>query len=545
MNLIEGKGVSDGIVSGPVRFLKRKTVSYGQRTAGSPEEEMKRFLEARADAISQLKALKETAEKENPEAAELLDAHMQMAEDPELCEGIRMQIEAESLSAETAVEAVCEQYAAIFEMMDDEFMRARGADLRDIRDRILRILTGSEEASVNEDVPFILAADDLSPSETLGLPKEKLLGIITAGGSASGHTAILARSMGIPAVIGAGEALWKAEEGEEAILNGSRGCLILSPDAAEKEVFFLKAEAEALERKLQEQMIGLPDISKDGRELKIFCNIGSPEDLKAVHKNDGSGIGLFRSEFLYLAEAELPSEEKQFQAYRTVLAGMKEKPVIIRTMDIGADKKASYLALPEEENPALGMRALRLSLYRPEIFKTQLRALYRASKYGNLSIMFPMVANVWELTEAKKYCEEVKAELMAEGIPFREDVPLGVMIETPAAALISDLLAEEADFFSIGTNDLTQYTLACDRMNHAVERHADPRHEAVKRLIRMTAENAKRKAIPVGICGEVGADPEMIEFYLEAGINEISVNPGAVLPLRKKLRGTEVKHGRR
>ena len=402
-------------------------------------------------------------------------------------------------------------------------------------------LFGIVQGGIASDVPVLLCADDLAPSETIQLDKSKVLGFITAGGSGSSHTAILARTLGIPAIVGMGDALKPELEGRAAIADGSTGALVIDPDDDTRDRLLKKRDEQLRLQRLLETLKGQANVTKDGKTIRIYCNIGSPEDVHAVQVNDGGGIGLFRSEFLYLNTTDYPTEEQQFEAYKQVLSDMDGKEVIIRTLDIGADKQIGYFDLPKEDNPAMGMRALRICLTRPEIFKTQLRALFRASAFGKLGIMFPMVTSVWEVREAKRMCEEVRRELKNEGIPYSEDVQIGIMIETPAAAINSDRLAKEVDFFSIGTNDLTQYTLACDRQNNDLGRFYDPHHPAVLRLIRLVTENAHKNGIWVGICGELGADLTLTETFLAIGVDELSVTPRSVLPLRNAVRMTDTR----
>ena len=445
------------------------------------------------------------------------------------------------LNAEAAVSDAGEMQAAAFASMDDDYFKARAADVKDISGRLVGILLGVVQGGIDSDVPVILASDDLAPSETVQLDKSKILGFVTSGGSGSSHTAILARTMGIPAIIGVGDKLKAEYEGREVIIDGSTGAIALDPDEATR-AQLMKKRADLLKRQaLLNELKGKPNETKDGQRIRVYCNIGSPGDVHTVLENDGGGIGLFRSEFLYLECDDYPTEDYQFEAYKKVLSDMGDKEVVIRTLDIGADKQIDYFNLPKEENPALGNRALRICLTRPEIFKTQLRALYRASAYGHLCIMFPMVTSVWEVREAKKMCELVKKELTAEGKPFAEDVQVGIMIETPAAAVISDRLAKEVDFFSCGTNDLTQYTLACDRQNNDLGRFFNAHHPAVLRLLKLVCDNAHKNGIWVGICGERGADLELTETFLSIGIDELSVSPRSVLPLRQKIRETNAR----
>ena len=526
---------------GPLYFYQRAKSTIRRYEVLDIDSEWERFKAAQAKAIEQLGALAEKAREEaGDEAAMLFETHQLMAEDLDYEEAIEGLIKDAKQNAEAVVTDVAAQFAEMFAAMDDSYMQARAADVKDVSTRIIGILSGVVQGGIDSDVPVILAADDLAPSETVQLDKSKILGFVTSGGSGSSHTAILARTMGIPAIIGVGDQLKPEYEGREVIVDGGTGNVVVDPDEPTRERLMAK-RAELLKRQeLLNQLKGLPNETKDGKSVRIYCNIGNPEDVHAVLENDGAGIGLFRSEFLYLNCDDYPSEDYQFEAYKKVLSDMGGKEVVIRTLDIGADKMIEYFQLPEEENPALGNRALRICLNRPEIFRTQLRALYRASAYGRLSIMFPMVTSVWEVKEAKKMCEQVKAELTAEGLPYSDEVDVGIMIETPAAAVISDRLAKIVDFFSIGTNDLTQYTLACDRQNNDLGRFFNAHHPAVLRLIKMVAENAHKAGIWCGICGELGADLELTETFLSIGVDELSVSPRAVLPLRQKVRETTV-----
>ena len=538
---IQGKGVSTGVAAGPLYFYQRAKTTLRRYEVADVDAEWNRFKDAQAKAIEQLGILAEKAREEaGDEAAMLFETHQLMAEDLDYEEAIEGLIKDARQNAEAVVTDVAAQFAEMFAAMDDSYMQARAADVKDVSTRIIGILSGVVQGGIDSDVPVILAADDLAPSETVQLDKSKILGFITSGGSGSSHTAILARTMGIPAIIGVGDQLKPEFEGREVIVDGGTGNVVVDPDEPTRDRLMAK-RAELIKRQeLLNQLKGLPNESKDGQKVRIYCNIGNPEDVHAVLENDGAGIGLFRSEFLYLNCDDYPTEDYQFEAYKKVLSDMGGKEVVIRTLDIGADKMIEYFQLPKEENPALGNRALRICLNRPEIFKTQLRALYRASAYGRLSIMFPMVTSVWEVKEAKKMCEQVKAELTAEGLPYSDEVDVGIMIETPAAAVISDRLAKVVDFFSIGTNDLTQYTLACDRQNNDLGRFFNAHHPAVLRLIKMVAENAHKEGIWCGICGELGADLELTETFLSIGVDELSVSPRAVLPLRQKVRETTV-----
>ena len=538
---IQGKGVSAGVAMGPLYYYQRAKSTIRRVRVEDVAAEWARFKAAQKKAIEQLgelyqKALKEAGE----EAAFLFETHQMMAEDDDYVEAIQGLINDEKLNAEAAVTDTAAQFADMFAQMDDAYMQARAADVKDVSGRIVGILTGVVQGGIDSPVPVILAADDLAPSETVQLDKSKILAFVTEGGSGSSHTAILARTMGIPAIIGVGDQLKPEHEGRDCIVDGATGTVILDADDATKAVMMAKREEQLKRQKLLEQLKGQPNVTRDGQSIKVFCNIGNPEDVPVVLSNDGGGVGLFRSEFLYLNCSDYPTEDYQFEAYRKVLSDMGGREVVIRTLDIGADKQIDYFQMPKEENPALGNRALRICLNRPEIFKTQLRALYRASAFGKLGIMFPMVTSVWEVKEAKKMCELVKKELTAEGKPFADDVQIGIMIETPAAAVMSDRLAKLVDFFSCGTNDLTQYTLACDRQNNDLGRFFNPHHPAVLRLLKMVCDNAHKNGVWVGICGELGADLELTETFLSIGIDELSVSPRSVLPLRQKIRETNV-----
>ena len=537
MITIQGKGVSSGIGMGPLYFFRRTKIEIKNYIVEDKDAEWLRFKDAQAIAVDQLGDLAEKARAEaGDEAAMLFETHQMMAEDLDYEEAIQALIQEDGHNAEWAVTDVAEQFAAMFESMDDAYMQGRAADVKDVSQRILGILCGVVQGGIASDVPVLLASDDLAPSETIQLDKSKILGFITSMGSGSSHTAILARTMGIPAIVGLGDQLDPIYEGRQVVVDGSTGVVIIDPTEDVFADFVQKREAQLHQQALLATLKGEENVTRDGKKIRVYCNVGSPEDVDAVLTNDGGGIGLFRSEFLYLNSSTYPTEEQQFEAYKAVLTGMAGKEVIIRTCDIGADKQIDYFELPKEENPALGMRALRISLTRPGFFRTQLRALYRASAYGKLGIMFPMVTSVWEVRETKKLIEDVKRELREEGLPYSDHVEIGIMIETPAAAILSDRLAKEVDFFSCGTNDLTQYTLACDRQNNDLGRFYDPHHPAVVRLLKMVVDNAHKNGIWVGICGELGADLEMTETFLAIGIDELSVSPRAVLPLRQKIR---------
>ncbi len=537
MITIQGKGVSAGIGIGPLYFFKRGTVKITRETITDTESEWKRFKAAQARAVGQLNELAEKARIEaGDDAALLFETHAMMAEDLDYEESIQGLINADKLNAVAAVADVSAQFQEMFASMEDTYMQARAADVKDVSNRIINILCGAVQGGIDSPVPVILAADDLVPSETIQLDKSKVLGFVTSAGSGSGHTAILARTMGIPAIVAIGDQLLTEYEGRNCAIDGSTGSVVIEPDETTLNHLVAKANERSEMLRLLEDLKGKPNETKDGKTIRVYCNIGSPEDVHNVLANDADGIGLFRSEFLYLGCDDYPTEDYQFEAYKKVLSDMDGREVVIRTLDIGADKQIGYFNLPHEENPAMGNRALRICLSRPDIFRTQLRALYRASVFGKLLIMFPMVTSVWEVREAKKMCEQVKAELRQAGLAYSEDVQVGIMIETPAAAIMSDRLAKEVDFFSCGTNDLTQYTLACDRQNSDLGRFFNPHHAAVLRLLKIVADNAHKNGIWVGICGELAADLELTETFLAIGIDELSVSPRAVLPLRNAIR---------
>lgn len=542
--VVQGQGVSSGIAIAPIAFYQRQAVTEESTSVGV-EEEWQKFCLASEKAQDELARLTEKARVEAGEEASLLfETHQMMLDDEDYRDAIEAKIKGEESSASSAVRDVTEQFAKMFRAMQDSYMQAREADIRDIGMRLMRILNGQENQGVYFEESVMLAADDLAPSETIQLDKSKIAGFLLAGGTAAGHTAILARTMGIPAVIGLGESLLSSHEGRIAILDGGTGSVIVEPNEDTLKRYREQKEQDAEKQRWMQELKGKPNRTRDGKEVRIYCNISTPNDVHAVMVNDGGGIGLFRSEFLYLNSNDYPTEEEQFEAYKSVLVNMAGKRVIIRTCDIGADKQIDYFGLPKEDNPAMGMRALRISLSRPLFFRSQLRALYRASVFGRLGIMFPMVTSVWEVREAKKCCESVKQELKKEGIPYKNDVELGIMIETPAAALISDRLAKEVDFFSCGTNDLVQYTLACDRQNHDLGRFYDPHHLSLLRLIKLATNNAHQNGIWIGICGELAADTELTETFLAIGIDELSVSPRFVLPLRQAVRDIDTRTSR-
>ncbi len=542
MILIQGKGVSKGVTNGPIYFFRRPDAKISDAPAASIVEEKARIGEAQEKSIIQLTNLAEKAREEaGDETAILFETHAMFVEDDDYVECMLTALEERSCTAERAVEIAGEEFSTMLAAMDDPYMQARAADIKDVTRRILNNLMGIAEGGINSEVPVILAADDLAPSETLQLDKSKILGFITQGGSGNSHTAILARTMGIPAICGLGESLKPEYNGREIYIDGETGQAAIEPDELTLGTFQAKLDSQQEMKELMETMKGQPDVTLDGREMMVYCNIGSPGDVHAVQSNDGQGIGLFRSEFLYLAANDYPSEEEQFQAYKDVAAAMGGKRVVIRTLDIGADKQVDYFELQREENPALGVRAIRICLNRPEVFRTQLRALYRASAYGKVAIMFPMITSVWEVKECRRACQKVMAELDKEGVPYRQDTEIGIMIETPASVLVAEELAKEVDFFSVGTNDLTQYTLACDRQANDLGKFFDPHHPAVLRALKMAADAAHKAGIWIGICGELGADLELLETFLAIGIDELSVSPSSVLPLRAKLRSSIAK----
>ena len=537
MITIQGKGVSKGIAKGPLYFFQRSDTTVTLKVVSDIEAEKARLAVAQEQSIQQLNALAEKCRDDaGEEMAVLFETHAMLVEDEDFVECITSLIDEESCNAEYAVEQAGIQFAAMFAAMDDAYMQARAADIKDVAKRIVNNLLGVVDGGIRSDVPVILAADDLAPSETLQLDKSKILGFVTMGGSGNSHTAILARTMGIPAICGAGEALAEGYNGRIGYIDGETGQLIIDPDAMTQAALKEKYEKQQETKKLLETMKGQEDITLDGKKMLLYCNIGSPEDVAAVLANDGQGIGLFRSEFLYLSASDYPTEDEQFEAYRSVAAAMNGKRVVIRTLDIGADKQVDYFNMKEEENPALGVRAIRICLNRPEVFRTQLRALYRASVYGKIAIMFPMITSVWEVKECKRACVSVMKALEAEGIPYNKDTELGIMVETPSSVFVAEELAKLVDFFSVGTNDLTQYTLACDRQSNDLGKFYDPHHPALLRAIKMAADAAHKAGIWIGICGELGADISMLPTFLAMGIDELSVSPSAVLPVRAAIR---------
>ena len=540
MITIQGKSVFGGVSIGKLMFYKRNEKVNKREHISDADAEWKRFEAAKGQAVDQLKELYEKALEDVGEAnAMIFEIHQMMLEDLDYLESIENIIRSQEVNAEYAVATTADNFAQMFASMDDAYMQGRAADVKDVSERVLDILCGVSAGVKEMTEPCIIAADDLAPSETVQLDKSKVLGFATMYGSANSHTAILARTMNIPAVIGLGETLSSQYDGKMAVIDGFTGILYVDPDEETLARMQEKRAKDLEQKELLNQLKGKENVTRSGQKINVYANIGNVSDLGAVLKNDAGGIGLFRSEFLYLENSTFPTEEQQFAVYKQVAESMAGKKVIIRTLDIGADKQVDYFNLDKEENPALGYRAIRICLTRPEIFKTQLRALYRAAVYGNLSIMFPMIISVSEVKKIKEIIAQVQAELKAEGIPYKEDVELGVMIETPAAVMISRELAKEVDFFSVGTNDLTQYTLAIDRQNQKLDTFYDPHHPAVLAMIKMAADNAHAEGKWIGICGELGADLELTEEFLKMGLDELSVSPALVLPLRKRIRECE------
>lgn len=545
MKKYQGIGIGDAVVSGKIWLFRRPEQNVKCMRITDAEGEKARFRQAKALALRQLQELLQKALQEGgKDSAAVFEAHQMLLFDAEFDESVIRIIDSRNVNTEYAVRLTAETFAESFQAMDDAYMKARAADVLDISGRLVRILSGADFQPMSPGEKVILCADDLAPSEAASLDRNSILAFVTARGSVGSHTAILARNRHIPLVIGVGdEFLREVKEDDEAAVDGSTGEVFVNPDEETRKILREKQSALTERARLLQKLKGRENITLDGKKIDIYANIGNVSDVKDALANDAGGIGLFRSEFLYLERTDYPSEEEQLAAYKKVLEDMDGKKVIIRTMDIGADKQADYFRLKKEDNPALGCRAIRLCLMRPEIFKTQLRALYRASVYGNLGIMFPMITSVSELKKILTFCNEVKKELKQQGIKYSDGTELGIMIETPAAALISDKLASMADFFSVGTNDLTQYTLACDRQNPDVEQFADLHHEAVLRLIEISAQNARRHGIRIGICGELGADTTLTEAFLRMGIDELSVSPDFVLKVRQAVRGIDLGKG--
>lgn len=537
MITLTGKSVFNDICIGKIHFYKKEKASIKRYHVDNTEEEINRFERAKEEGVKELQKIYDKSLAEAGEAnAAIFEVHQMLMQDEDYGDSVRNIINTQKVNAEYAVGLTSDNFSEMFAAMDDAYMQARAADIKDISESLLNILSGANGTMEELTEPVIIAADDLVPSETVKLDKSKVLGFAMQRGSVNSHTAILARSMGIPALVGLGEKLDADCNGRMAIVDGLTGQLLIEPDEATINIYRRKQSEEANRKKMLQELRGKESITLDGRKINIFANIGNVSDAGKVLQNDAEGIGLFRSEFLYLENNDFPTEDQQFAAYKQVAENMAGKKVIIRTLDIGADKQVDYFGLEKEENPALGYRAIRICLTRMEIFKVQLRAILRAAAFGNISIMFPMIISLAEIKKIKNILDEVKDELKKEGIPFQENIETGIMIETPAAALISDVLAEEVDFFSVGTNDLTQYTLAIDRQNQKLEEFYDPYHPAILQLIKLAADNAHKKGKWIGICGELGADLNLTETFLRMGIDELSVSPSMVLELRKKIR---------
>ena len=540
MQIYKGKSVFGGIAIGKISVYKKDEQLVKRVKIEDADAEMERYTDARNIAAAQLQKLYDKALKEVGEAnAAIFEVHQMMLEDEDYNESVENIIHSQMVNAEYAVASTADNFAQMFEAMDDDYMRGRAADVRDISERVITVLAGGAGSGLDSDEPVIIAADDLAPSETVQLDKDKVLSFVTAHGSENSHTAILARTMGIPALIGTGIDLDETVDGKLGIVDGTNGVVYVDPDAELLEEMKKKQQEEQEKKRLLQTLKGKENITLDGQKVMLYANVGNIKDLGIALQNDAGGIGLFRSEFIYLGQDHYPTEEEQFQIYKTVAETMAGRRVIIRTLDIGADKQCDYFELDKEDNPAMGLRAIRICLTRPEIFKTQLRALFRASVYGNINIMYPMIISVDEVRQIKAIVEEVKAELAEQGIEYGNPAQ-GIMIETPASVMMSRELAEEVDFFSIGTNDLTQYTLAIDRQNSKLDKFFDSHHPAVLRMIQMTVENAHKAGIWCGICGELGADQALTKDFLAMGVDELSVSPGSILPLRKIILETDV-----
>jgi len=536
--VLEGKSVFGGIAIGRLSIYNKKENQVKREKITDVEAEITRFTDAKENAKEQLKGFYEKAVKEVGEVnAAIFEVHQMMLDDLDYVESITNMIRTQEVNAEFAVASTGDNFSKMFAAMDDDYMKERAADVKDISNRVISILQNAENGSVTGEEPVILLADDLAPSETVQLDKSKVLSFVTRHGSTNSHTAILARTMNIPALIGIDFS--EDVNGKMGIVDGYTGTLYIEPDEEIMKKYEAKKAEDENKKRLLLELKGKENVTLDGKKINLYANIGGVADVANALSNDAGGIGLFRSEFLYLESEDYPTEEAQFAAYKTVAENMAGKKVIIRTLDIGADKQVDYFHMEKEENPAMGYRAIRICLDRPEIFKTQLRAIYRASYYGTISIMFPMIISVKEVKRIKEIVAEVKAELTTEGIPFK-DCELGIMIETPAAVMISDLLAEEVDFFSIGTNDLTQYTLAIDRQNPKLDSFYDSHHEAILRMLQMVVDNGHKHGCWVGICGELGADTTLTSTFLKMGFDELSVSPAMILRVREEIRNTKV-----
>lgn len=541
MLTLKGKSVFSGISIGPLALFHRNTISTAVRPIEGVDAEIARFQKAREEAIGQLKDLYVKAvDKVGEEQAAVFEVHQMMLDDDDYIEGIETKIRDEKMNAEAAVDQTAQEFAEMFRSMEDAYMQARAADVLDISHRVEQQLCGGPGIDFSNYDHVIIAADDLAPSETLQLDTDKILGFVTSAGSTNSHTAILARTLGIAAVVSTGTQLHNDVDNMTAIIDGTTGTVYINPDEETMAAMKQKQKKEELRVAALEQVRGVPTVTKDGKKINLYANIGNPGNLPQVLANDAEGIGLFRSEFLYLESSDYPTEDQQFEAYKQAAEALQGKTVVIRTLDIGADKKVDYFQLDPEENPAMGMRAIRICLTRVDLFKTQLRALLRASAYGKIAIMFPMIISVWEVQRCKEILNEVRQELDEKGIAYDKDMEIGIMVETPAAAVMSEELAKEVDFFSIGSNDLTQYTLAIDRQQTQLDAFFDPHHPAVLKLIQMTIENGHKAGIWVGICGELGADLTLTETFLRMGVDELSVSPPSVLPLREKVRSLDL-----
>ena len=543
MQVYSGKSVFGGIAIGKISVYRKNEQQLKRVRTEDTKGELARYEAAKAAAIEQLQELYQKALKEVGEAnAAIFEIHQMMLDDGDYNESVENIIETQKINAEYAVAVTGDNFAQMFRAMDDDYMRERAADVKDVSERVLSILNGGQKGKVVTDEPVIIVADDLAPSETVQLEKDMELSFVTVHGSVNSHTAILARTMAIPALIGTEELpLDDTVDGKLAVVDGLNGKIYVEPDAQTLEEMKKRRQAELEKKELLQLLKGKDNVTLDGKKIMLYANIGNIKDLATVIQNDAGGIGLFRSEFIYLEKDRYPTEEEQFSIYKTAVETMAGKRVIIRTLDIGADKQCEYFKMDKEENPALGYRAIRICLTRPEIFKTQLRALFRASAYGNLAIMYPMITSLWEVKRIKEIVEEVKAELTAEQLEFGNPQQ-GIMIETPAAVMMSEELAKEVDFFSIGTNDLTQYTLAIDRQNPKLDKFYDAHHPAVLSMIRMTVENAHKAGIWAGICGELGADTSLTKEFLAMGVDELSVSPGSILPIRKIILETDTEN---
>lgn len=543
MQVYSGKSVFRGIAIGKISVYRKNEQQVKRVRTEDTKGELARYEVAKAAAVEQLQELYQKALKEVGEAnAAIFEIHQMMLEDGDYNESVENIIETQKVNAEYAVAVTGDNFAQMFRAMDDDYMRERAADVKDISERVLSVLHGGQKRKVVTDEPVIIVADDLAPSETVQLEKDMVLSFVTVHGSVNSHTAILARTMAVPALIGTEELpLDDTVDGKLAVVDGLNGKIYVEPDAQTLEEMQKRQQAEQEKKELLQLLKGKENVTLDGKKIMLYANIGNIKDLATVIQNDAGGIGLFRSEFIYLEKDRYPTEEEQFSIYKTAVETMAGKRVIIRTLDIGADKQCEYFKMDKEENPALGYRAIRICLTRPEIFKTQLRALFRASAYGNLAIMYPMITSLWEVRRIKEIVEEVKAELNAEQLEFGNPQQ-GIMIETPAAVMMSGELAKEVDFFSIGTNDLTQYTLAIDRQNPKLDKFYDAHHPAVLSMIRMTVENAHKAGIWAGICGELGADTSLTKEFLAMGVDELSVSPGSILPIRKIILETDTEN---